>query len=110
METHLTPEQNAQLNKLVEESTKALVDKGMMIEASFIGFMISAYGGADKVPKDKLTQIRDAFFAGAQGVFSGIITFMEEGSEPTETDMKRVDSLANELSAFVDDFKKRRLT
>jgi len=51
--------------------------------------------------------MRNAFFAGAQHLFSSIMTILEPDAEPTEKDMQRMDLIDKELRAFINDFTLR---
>lgn len=82
---------------------RELVDKGKLIEAGWIGLRIAA------VPLDasaiQLEEMRNAFFAGAQHLFSSIITILEPDAEPTEKDLARIDQIDAELRAFIQTFE-----
>lgn len=81
---------------------RELVDKGKLIEAGWIGLRIAA------VPPDaskvQLEEMRTAFFAGAQHLFTSIMSILEPGAEPTEKDLERMDLINKELRAFINDF------
>ena len=82
-----------------------LTDQGKIIEAGWIGLRIAA------IPKDapeiQLNEMRQAFFAGAQHLFSAIMHILDPGEEPTDADMKRMESIDKELRIFIADFEKR---
>jgi len=95
----------ADFRKLTTEVTKRLTDEGKLIEAGWVGlrdFVISK--DASDV---QLAEMRMAFFAGAQHVFSSMMTFMEEGTEPTDADLRRMDHLHAELERFRVEFEGR---
>ena len=89
----------------IDDITKKLVDEGKLIEAGWMGLRIML------VPKDapeyQVTSMREAFFLGAQHVFSSITNILEEGTEPTANDLKRMTFIHEELEEFNNDFKLR---
>ncbi len=87
--------------------SKALTDQGKIIEAGWVSLRLMA------VPKDasqtQLDEMRNAFFAGAQHLFSSMMTIMEPGEEPTDKDMDRMSLIQKELDGFISDFQNRNL-
>lgn len=89
--------------QLVDELTKGLVDKGKLIEAGWVGFEIAiGIQGASDLQR---SEMRKAFFAGAQHLFSSIMSFLEEGQEATDADLNRMTQVSNELNEFIAKFK-----
>lgn len=86
------------LSEEIERLTKMLVDQGLLIEAGFVVF------AAKMIPKDtpevQTSRVRLAFFAGAQHLWSSVMTFLDPGEEPTEKDMQRMDNIQAELDAI----------
>ena len=88
--------------KLIElaalELTKDLTDKGKLIEAGFAAFAHFV------IPKDapaiQVSEMRLAFMAGADHLFSSIISIMDAGEEPTDADLQRMDLINAELAAW----------
>lgn len=84
---------------------RELVDKGSLIEAGFVGLRLAA------IPLDasavQIEEMRNAFFAGAQHLFSSIMTILEPGTEPTAKDLERMDLIDRELKKFINDFTLR---
>lgn len=93
----------AHLERLLRE----LTDKGKLIEAGWIGLRIAAI--PLDAPAVQLEEMRNAFFAGAQHLFSSIMTILDEGEEPTKGDLTRMDLIEKELQSFINDFSVRRL-
>lgn len=88
----------------LERLARDLTDKGKLIEAGWVSLRIAA------VPLDasptQLEEMRNAFFAGAQHLFSSIMTVLDpEGEEPTEADMLRMAMIQNELDNFIQAFE-----
>lgn len=88
-----------------EEIFRKLVDKGKIIEAGFVGLRIAA------IPTDaseqQISDMRIAFFAGAQHLFGSMIKMLEDGSDETEKDIGRMCKIQAELDEFIEEFKKR---
>lgn len=91
----------------LEQLSRELADKGKLIEAGWIGLRIACE--LEDAPKIQLEEMRNAFFAGAQHLFSSIMTIMEPDSEPTEKDLQRMDLIDKELRAFINDFTLRNI-
>ena len=84
---------------------KRLVDQGKLIEAGWIGFRQMAVPAYASEPQ--IDDTRSAFFAGAQHLFGAVMGFLEEGEEPTDNDLRRMDQINAELAEFLVDFKRR---
>ncbi|WP_439604730.1 hypothetical protein [Shinella sp.] len=89
----------AHLQRLERE----LVDKGKLIEAGWVGLRLAAV--PDNASPVQLEEMRNAFFAGAQHLFSSIMSIMEPGSEPTSNDIARMGYIDAELRDFIDKFE-----
>jgi hypothetical protein len=89
----------------LERFSRELTDKGKLIEAGWIGLRLAA------VPPDasavQLDEMRTAFFAGAQHLFSSIMTILEPDAEPTDKDLERLDLIDRELQSFIQRFELR---
>lgn len=66
----------------------------------------------DVVPKDapivQRWETRRAFYAGAQALFTSILTMLDPGEEPTEADLSKMDHLEEELTSFKEDVRAGR--
>jgi hypothetical protein len=92
----------------LEQLSRELTDRGKLIEAGWIGFRHSVFAG--EVSPAHLDELRNVFFAGAQHLFSSIITILDLGDvEPTEADLHRMDLIEAELKAFLEIFAARHL-
>jgi hypothetical protein len=92
----------------LERISRELTDQGQLIETGWIGFRHAAYPG--EVPPAQLDELRNVFFAGAQHLFSSIITILDPGEvEPTAADLQRMDLINAELRAFIEIFAARHL-
>lgn len=101
-------EQQQTRRKLVDELTKKLVDDGKLIEAGWQSMRLLA------IPADasevQLTEMRNAFFGGAQHLFGSIMSMLDLGSEPTTADLRRMDQIEKELQEFIAVFVQRHRT
>lgn len=78
--------------------SRQLTDDGKLIEAGWVGLRLAAI--PDDAPKTQLEEMRKAFFAGAQHLYSSIMTIMDEDREPTADDLRRMEFIDAELRAF----------
>lgn len=84
---------------------RELVDKGKLIEAGWVGLRVAAI--PEDAGKAQLEEMRNAFFAGAQHLFSSIVSILDDDREPTPTDLWRMDLISTELEVFIRDFSRR---
>lgn len=78
--------------------TKQLADDGKLLESGWIGMRLACI--PDNAPVEQLRSMRLAYMAGAQHAFSSMMNMMDEGQEPTEADMAKMDLLHKEIQAF----------
>lgn len=91
----------------LERLSRDLADKGKLIEAGWVGLRVAC--DLEDAPKVQLEEMRNAFFAGAQHLFSSIMTILEPDAEPTGKDLERMDLIDKELRAFINDFTIRNI-
>ena len=91
----------------LERLSRELADKGKLIEAGWVGLRVAC--DLHDAPKHQLDEMRNAFFAGAQHLFSSIMTILEPDAEPTDKDLQRMDLIDKELRAFINDFAIRNI-
>lgn len=94
---------DGQFAKIIDEVTKKLIDDGRLIEAGWRSLRIVAI--PQNASDTQIREMRKAFFAGAQHLYASIMGFLEEGKEPTDTDMRRMENLDRELKRFVKELK-----
>jgi hypothetical protein len=88
------------LSPVIAALSRKLTDDGKLIEAGWVSFRhLVVHPDA---PPDQLREMRIAFFAGAQHLFASINSIMDEDAEPTDADLQRMQSISDELEAFVD--------
>lgn len=88
--------------KLIEEAahhvTREFLDRGKLIEAGWAAFAYLV------IPKDappaQLREMRLAFMAGAEHLFSSITSQLDEGAEPTDADLRRMDLISKEIDEW----------
>lgn len=82
----------------LQRLSRELTDAGKLIEAGWVTLRMAA------IPRDasptQLSEMRLAYMAGAQHLFSSIMTILEPDAEPTDTDLARMDLIHKELEAF----------
>jgi hypothetical protein len=82
----------------LERLSRELTDQGKLIEAGFVAMRRAC--DLHDAPADQLREMRMAFFAGAQHLFSSIMSILEPGAEPTEADLQRMDLIRTELDEW----------
>lgn len=79
------------------------MDKALLIEKSWQSYRNEVIPEATSATQ--VIECRRAFYAGAQGLFTTILTILEPGAEPTDGDLETMNSIAAELKRFVDQVK-----
>lgn len=87
-----------EVHKLAQDLGRRLTDEGKLVKAGWVLF--EAYTMPPTAGADQRNDMRIAFFAGAEHVFHTILSIMEEGEEPTEADLSRMDKINDELMHF----------
>lgn len=90
-----------QLHKMIGELNK----QGKLIEAGWIGLRLAAI--PENAPEIQLEEMRNAFFAGAQHLFTTIMLMLDENAEPTERDLDNLTLIDRELREYIEDYAKR---
>lgn len=60
-------------------------------------------------PEVQRTESRRAFYAGAIAVFTGVLSMLEPGMEPTDNDLKKMDDLFKEIKQYKADVAEGRM-
>lgn len=84
--------------ELVEKTTRSLCDQGKLIEAGWEAMRILSM--PPDAPPVQVTEMRKAFFFGAQHLFASIMAIMDPGKEPTDQDLNRMTLIHQELDTF----------
>lgn len=91
------------IGNLIDQMTKKFTDEGKIVEAGWQAYrMLSIPPNA---PEIQVKECRLAYFFGAQHLFASLMGVLDDGSEPTEADMRRLDLIHKELESFVKQFK-----
>ena len=85
------------------ELERELIAQGRLIEAGWQGLRRSAVPA--NAPAVQLEEMRTAFFAGAQHMFSSVLRVLDPGDEPTEADLTRMDKIDAELRQFIREYE-----
>ena len=92
----------------VQEAVKQVLEKlaaeGKVIGGGWAAFELMTLQNASELQK---REMRTAFFAGAQHLWSSIFAVMDSDREPTEEDMRRMSLIDAELRKFYDEMKLR---
>lgn len=95
-----------QINEIVDRITKEWSERGMVMEGGWRVFLMVA------MPKDasdmQKSEMRKAYYLGAQHLFASIMTLLDPGSEPTESDLKRMDAIMKELKRFDEEYQRAK--
>ena len=89
--------------ELVKQIGQKATDHGMLIEAGWIALKTLTI--PSHAPQVQLDEMRNSFFAGAQHVFSTMVSMLDPDAEPTEDDMRRMSMIYSELEEFARQFK-----
>ncbi len=94
-----------ELWKQADGIEKALMDKGLIIEAGWEGFKLLTI--PPTAGERQLEAMRNAFFAGAQHLFGSIMGGLDDEPNETADDLRRMDNIQKELDRFLVEFKAR---
>lgn len=91
-------EQMTEYERAMTDLGRKLADDGRLIEAGWVGLRKGWV--PEDAPPEQLADMRKAFMAGAQHLFTSIMNVMDEDREPTEADLRRMDLIHRELEEF----------
>jgi hypothetical protein len=84
--------------------TRSLMDEGKLIEAGWVTMRLACI--PLDAPAVQLENMKLAFMAGAQHLFSSMMSGLEDGDDATFADMRRMTLIEAELTAFTLELKK----
>lgn len=84
--------------QVAEEWTKRASDEGRVLELGWIAML--AHVIPIDAPDTQVSEMRKAFFMGAEHLFGSIMSILDPGMEPTERDLERMTLIHNELETF----------
>lgn len=94
-------------HKMIDDVGRALIERGLIVAAGYEGYKLMCPHAMRSHPVYAEAEQR-AFFAGAQHLFASIMNQgLDEGTEPTDADLRRMDNIANELKVFERELEKR---
>ena len=82
----------------LEMLSRKMADEGKLIEAGWVGMRLACIPG--DAPAVQLAEMRFAFMAGAQHLFTSMLTILDPDDEPSEADMRKMELIDAELQAF----------
>jgi len=86
------------LHSMAESMLKSWADKGRIVEGGWQAMILVA--GLQGCSDVQLAEMRKAFMMGAQHLFTSLMVILDPGSQPTKRDLRRMESIHNELEAF----------
>lgn len=89
---------NDQIRQACDEIAKRLTDDGKLIEVGWATMRLLVL--PPDAPDVQISEMRKAFFMGAQHLYASIMGILEPGAEPTDKDLDRMQLIHNELEAF----------
>lgn len=89
---------NEQQRKIHDAVAKKLTDEGRLIEAGWQ--LMVFFTLPPDAPPLQVSEMRKAFFMGAQHLYAALNCIMDPGQEPTDADMNRMSLIHTELEAF----------
>jgi|SRR5262252_9415924 len=87
-----------ELNQLCDALTKRMANDGCLIEMGWVALRRLAV--PPNAPDLQVNEMRMAFMAGAQHLFTSILSVLDPGEEPTDADLRRLDLIHKELETF----------
>ena len=91
--------------QFLERLSRQLADEGRLIEVGWVALRLNV------IPLDasavQLSEMRMAYMAGAQHLFSSIMHALDPDAEPTESDMRRMELIDRELRGYQQELELR---
>jgi aryl carrier-like protein len=85
------------IQRIAKEATKRFVDEGKLIEAGFAALQVIALQGR---PDNQVRDMRIAYLAGAEHVWSSVISMLDAGTDETPADLRRMDMIQKEVDGI----------
>jgi hypothetical protein len=89
---------NVEQQKIHDALARRLTDEGKLVELGWQTMRL--YVIPPNASATQVTEMRKAFFMGAQHVYASMMAMFDSGDEPTDDDMRRMTHIHNELEAF----------
>lgn len=95
----MTTDRQKQIEDIASDLTAELVDRGLLIAGGFEAFR--HYVIHKDAPPEQVEEMRWAFMAGAEHVWSSVLNFISGSDEElTEQDMRRLEMVQKELDEW----------
>ncbi len=88
--------------EMADNLTRECIDRGQIIEGGWRAMEILMLQGVSDVQR---SEMRKAYFFGAQHLWASVMGILEPGDEPTDLDLERMEKIHNELEKFVEEMK-----
>lgn len=89
---------NEQQRRIHDELLKRFTADGKLIEAGWQSMRLLVL--PKDAPEVQVSEMRKAFFMGAQHLYAALMNIMDEDAEPTDKDMQKMSLIHTELEAF----------
>src|SRR5262245_28498623 len=86
------------LDQIGIDLTKDLIALGKLVESGWVLFR--HYVVPKHAPELQVSEMQLAFMAGAEYLWSSVLSALDSGIEPTEADLKRMDMIGREIAAW----------
>jgi len=87
---------------IADALTRECIDRGQIIEGGWKALEILMLKDASDIQR---SEMRKAYFFGAQHLWASIMGILEPGTEPTDLDMERMTKIHVELEKFTEEMK-----
>lgn len=87
------------VREIAQRVTEDLSQEGRLIAGGWRAFEILT--GLERAPELQRSEMKLAYYSGAQHLFASIMNILEEGQEPTEGDLNKVTAIHEELEQWV---------
>ena len=91
---------------LVDSLVAEFTDKGKIVEAGWVALRHLMLG--PQAPEFQVSEMRKAYFFGAQHLFASIMGVLDDGTEPTDDDLRRLDLIDQEIKAFIAEMRRAK--
>lgn len=104
-EQRANAERRKRIGEIADHIAGRAIDDGKIIATGFAAMIEATYPQWRDMPASQLSELRMAFFGGAQHLMGSIMGTLDPGAEITERDLRRMGLIHHELSAFIDEWK-----
>jgi hypothetical protein len=94
-----------EVNTIIDGLTKAATERGELIRLGWLALRRVAV--PPDAPPVQVDSMEEAFYAGAQHLFSTVMRILDPGTEPTLADLRKMDQINAELERFLEAYKRK---